>query len=342
MAQKKAIPFLQDIRLSFAFRAEDAFNFVSDDVMDELTAVGEVLARVEMFRVLCHVLTDAGSQAETEVGVDIDLADSALGRFAELLLGDAYCIGHLAAVFVDYLNEFLRHRGRTMKHDGEAGQTLCHFVQYIEAEWRRYQYALFVAGTLGGGELVCAVAGADGDGQRVYAGAVDEFLDLVRAGIGGILGGYLYLVLNACKGAELALYHYAVIMGILDYLTGQGDVVLEGFGGTVYHDGGKAAVYAALAQLEGIAVVEMHHYGKIKARGLLRVLYSGLDELHQVYVLGVGACALGDLKDKRSALFDSGLGDALNDLHIVHVEGANGIAACIRFCKHFLRSYNRH
>ena len=60
MAQKKAIPFLQDMRLSFAFRAEDAFDLVSDDVMDELTAVGEVLARVEMFRMLCHVLTDAG------------------------------------------------------------------------------------------------------------------------------------------------------------------------------------------------------------------------------------------------------------------------------------------
>ena len=52
MAQKKAIPFLQDMRLSFAFRAEDAFDLVSDDVMDELTAVGEVLARVEMFRML--------------------------------------------------------------------------------------------------------------------------------------------------------------------------------------------------------------------------------------------------------------------------------------------------
>ena len=31
------------MRLSFAFRAEDAFDLVSDDVMDELTAVGEVL-----------------------------------------------------------------------------------------------------------------------------------------------------------------------------------------------------------------------------------------------------------------------------------------------------------
>mgnify|MGYP001345916263 CR=1 FL=1 len=41
MAQKKAIPFLQDMRLSFALRAEDAFDLVSDDVMDELTAVGE-------------------------------------------------------------------------------------------------------------------------------------------------------------------------------------------------------------------------------------------------------------------------------------------------------------
>ena len=295
-----------------------------------------------MIRVLVEVLANAGGHGKAQVGVDIDLADRTLGRFAELLLGDAHCIGHLAAVFVDYLNEFLRHRGRTMKHDGEAGQTLCHFVQYIEAEWRGYQYALFVAGTLGGGELVCAVAGADGYGQRVHAGAVDEFLHLVGTGVGGILGGYIYLVLNACKGAKLALYHYAVIMGILDYLAGQGDVVLEGFGGTVYHDGGKAAVYAALAQLEGIAVVQVYDYGKIKARRLLGVFNSGLDELHQVYVLGVGACALGDLKDQRSALFNSGLGDALNDLHVVDVKGADGVTAIVGLFKHFSTRYKCH
>ena len=131
-------------------------------------------------------------------------------------------------------------------------------------------------------------------------------------------------------------------MGILDYLTGQGDVVLEGFGGTVYHDGGKAAVYAALAQLEGIAVVEMHDYGKVKARGLLRVFYGGLDELHQVYVLGVGACALGDLKDKGGALFDSGLGDALNDLHVVDVKGADGVTAIVGLFEHFGARYKCH
>ena len=52
MAQKKAIPFLQDMRLSFTFRTENGFDLVSYDVMDELTAVGQVLTRVEVIRML--------------------------------------------------------------------------------------------------------------------------------------------------------------------------------------------------------------------------------------------------------------------------------------------------
>ena len=54
-----------------------------------------------------------------------------------------------------------------MQHDGEAGQTLGYLFQDVEAQRRGHQDAVRVAGALRGGELVRAVAGADGDGQAV-------------------------------------------------------------------------------------------------------------------------------------------------------------------------------
>ena len=38
----------------------------------------------------------------------------------------------------------------------------------------------------------------------------------------------------------------------------------------------------------------------------------------------------------------AGLGDALHDLHIVDVEGADGVAAVIGLLKHFLGCYQCH
>ena len=71
-----------------------------------------------------------------------------------------------------------------MEHDGEAGQALGDLFQHVEAQGRRDQDALLIAGALGGGKLIGAVAGADGDGQRVAAGLGDELLHLLGMGVG--------------------------------------------------------------------------------------------------------------------------------------------------------------
>ncbi len=186
------------------------------------------------------------------------------------------------------------------------------------------------------------MGGADCDGQGVDAGAGHELLDLLGTGVGGILGRNIDLVLNAGQGAQLAFDHDAVVMGVLDDLLGQSDVVLEGLGGAVDHDGGEAAVDAALAQLEGVAVVQMHADGEIEASGLLSVLDGSLNQLHQVGMLGIGARALGDLKDQRSMLLNSSLGDALDDFHVVYVESADGVAAVVGLLEHLFGSYDCH
>ena len=71
-------------------------------------------------------------------------------------------------------------------------------------------------------------------------------------------------------------------------------------------------------------------------------LHSGLNQLHQIGVVGIGAGALGNLQDHGSVLLLASLGNALHDLHIVDVERADGIAAIIGFLEHFSRSNQWH
>ena len=52
---------------------------------------------------------------------------------AQLLLGDADGVGHLAAVLVDHLHILLGHGGRAVEHDGEAGQALGDLLQDVKA-----------------------------------------------------------------------------------------------------------------------------------------------------------------------------------------------------------------
>ena len=58
--------------------SEDFDDLVRNDCLDVRTAVGEILTGIKMIRMLDVVLSDAGGHAETKVGVDVDLADSAL------------------------------------------------------------------------------------------------------------------------------------------------------------------------------------------------------------------------------------------------------------------------
>ena len=122
-----------------------------------------------------------------------------------------------------------------------------------------------LTGALLGLELIGAVAGADGDGQRVAAGLGDELLHLLGAGVGRIVGGDLDLILDAGQGAQLGLHDNAVVVGILHDLLGDLDILGKGLGGGVDHDGGEAAVDAALAGLKVGAVIQMQHDGNIGA-----------------------------------------------------------------------------
>ena len=108
-----------------------------------------------------------------------------------------------------------------MQHNRETRQPLGNLFQHIETQGRRHQNALF------------------------------------RAGIGCSIGGHIDFVLNAGQSAQLSLNYHAMIVGILDNLAGQLNILSERLGRSVDHNRGKAAVNAALAQLKSIAVIQM-------------------------------------------------------------------------------------
>ena len=94
-------------KLSLAGAAEDVDELVADELLDVGACGLEILARVELVGMLVEELTDGAGHGQTQVGVDVDLADGELCSLTQLVLGNADSGGHLAAVFVDDLYEAL-------------------------------------------------------------------------------------------------------------------------------------------------------------------------------------------------------------------------------------------
>ena len=305
-----------------------------DHLLDGGAACAQIVAGIEDRGLLHEGAAERGGHGHANVGVDVDLTNGHGGSLAELLLGDAHCVGHCAAVLVDLGYELLRHRGCAVEHDGEAGETMLDLLQNVKAQRRGNQNALLVAGALLGGELVSTVRGTDGDGEGVNAGAGDEVLHLLGTGVGGVLGHHV--VLNAGQNAQLALDHHAVSVRVLHDLLGQSDIVLVAVVRAVDHDGGEAAVDAGLADLEVCAVIQVQ--SQIDAA----VLDGGLSQSHQILMLGVLARACGYLENNGGLDLTGSLGDGLDDLHVVDVEGTDGVAALVGLLEHFLGCYECH
>ena len=87
-----------------------------------------------MIRMFRHILPNRSGDSQTDIRVDIDLAHRHAGGLAELILRNADCAGHIAAVLVDDLHELLGYRGRTVENDGEPRQTLGDFFQDVKSQ----------------------------------------------------------------------------------------------------------------------------------------------------------------------------------------------------------------
>ncbi len=305
----------------FAVAAQNVLDLVGHHALDCRTGRPQVLAGVEMAGILGKILADGRGHGQAQVRVDVDLADRHAGRLAQHVLRNADRVRHVAAVGVDHLNIFRDNRAGAVQHDREPGQALFDFLKDVEAQLR-----------LGAGlELVGAVAGPDGNRQGVAVRPGDEVIDLVRVGVGRVGFGNIDVVLDAGQSAQFGLDHDAAGVGIFDNLAGHLDVLFITVMRAVDHDGGEAAVDAALAELERVAVIQVQGDGQI---GLDQ---GRLHQLDQVGMVGVFTGAGRNLQDQGGLQVLGRLGDTLDDLHVVDIESTDGVTAFIGFLEHLFR-----
>ena len=186
-------------------RAKHLNNLVDVHLLHVLASRLEILTGIEVVRMLSEVLTDGSSHCQTRVRVDVDLADSALGSLAELLLGDTDGVGESTTILVDGGYLVLRYRRRTVEHDGESGELLLDFGEDVECEGRRNEESgLGILGALCGSELVSTVARTDRNSEAVATGAGSKLNHLSWLGVVRLC--CRNLVFNSGEDAELSLY----------------------------------------------------------------------------------------------------------------------------------------
>src|SRR5690606_10649924 len=133
----------------------------------------QVFARVELALVLCEETTNGTSAGEAQVGINVYLAHAVLDTFNDLFHRYAVGFRNLAAELIDNLEPFLRHRRGTVHHQVGVRNTR---IDRLDAIHRQN-----VAGRRTG-KLVGAVAGADGNRQRIHFGFLDELRGFFRIG----------------------------------------------------------------------------------------------------------------------------------------------------------------
>ena len=176
------------------------------------------------------------------------------------------------------------------------------------------------------------MARADGDGEGVDARLFDELFDFFRLRVSCIMRSDLHIVLDAGELAELCLDDDAVLVCVSNDFLRALDVLFELILGAIIHDGRETVIDAGFARLEVRAVIEVQGDRDVVD------LEGSEDEMTEIRALCIFAGAGGCLEDDRGLQFSSCFRDTLDDLHVVDVESADGVAALVSFLEHFFRS----
>ncbi len=227
---------------------------------------------------------------QATVGVDVDLAHAVLDAALDRRDRHAEARVDLAAGGLDALDDVRGDARRAVHDDVRVGQAAVDVLDDLHVE----DVAVGLAR-----ELVGTVARADRDGEGVDARALDELLRLRGVGEVDLTGADA--VLDAAERPQLALDGHAALVGVVDDLLRDGDVVLEAqrrlgvFGErAVHHDAREAELDRADAGVGRVAVVLMQRDGDVRVG-----LGGGEHQVVEEAVPGVLARAVGGLDDHR-------------------------------------------
>lgn len=148
--------------------ADDSFYLVHDHLLHSLSGRLQIASRVEIRRILAECFTDGTCHSQTDIGVDIDLADSHRGSLAEHVFRDAFRAEDFAAIGIALFHKF-RNDGRSaMEDDRVVRQELADLFQ------------TFIVKIGVAFEFVSSVAGADRNSERVASGKLYELSRFFR------------------------------------------------------------------------------------------------------------------------------------------------------------------
>jgi hypothetical protein len=235
-----------------------------------------------------------------------------------------------------------------VKYYRETGEFLLDGLQHVKCEGRRYEFAgLGITGALLGLEFVCAVAGSDGDCKRIALGLLDKINHVFGPGVMGSLGRDF--ILNTCQHTEFSLDGDIVLVCVVDYLAGQGDVLVIRESGTVDHDRREAEIDTALAELIAVAMIKVKNDLRALPTKFLGIFNSSLGHVAKEGLVRIIAGTLAHLEDNGRLCLCSGLDNGLKLLHVVEVECRNGVTAldglgkhlaCVHKAKIFKRNFH--
>ncbi len=271
---------------------------------------------------------DAGPD-EAAVGVDIHFGDAEFGG------GQVFIFVHAdsgrinrAASRID-ASHFVGGHARAAVHD--------------DGRWRQTSGGDFIADAfddvemerLVAFEFVSAVAGADGGGERIATGALDEFDDFIGVGQAGVAFIDDDIFLDAAEFTEFGFNAQTFGMGAIDDAFGDGDIFLKRLVRGIDHDGAVKARVDAIVASRLVAVVKMDGIN-----GVGEDFLGGANDGFDHPFIGVIPRALGELDDEGCLGFDAALEEAHGLLGVIDVIGADGVFPVGKFEK--LSSGNDH
>ena len=180
------------------------------------------------------------------------------------------------------------------------------------------------------------MAGTNGNGQRVNAGAFYEIQRLVRIGVGSAFGGHFYFIFHASQFPKLCFYYNASSMGIVYDFFCFCYVFFIVEVGTVEHNGSKASFDTSFTNFKISAMVQM------QCDVQTAFFYCSIHHVFQILWAHIVECAFRNLQNYSGVLFFASIYHCLNDFHVVDVEGADGIVAGKRLFKHFFGRNKSH
>ena len=133
-----------------------------------ISARTKIFSWVEFGRIFRQELAHFGGHGKTKVCVDVDLAYTIFGCFPYHFFRNALSSGDVAAVQIALIHEFFENGGSAVKYKRSIGYQLMYSPEPFKIKIR-FAFA-----------LLCAVAGADGYGQRVYSSPFHELRSLIR------------------------------------------------------------------------------------------------------------------------------------------------------------------